>query len=131
MSTRHRDFTGLIRRVGRSVLLVAVALGSCGCALVGPQSISAGRGVYAEVINRTEDEQILNVIVRMRYDETFSMLSVASVTANLSFSTRAGLAAARARGPSRVDGIPKKNGPCYGPFGPCDPRGFVATVNLN
>ena len=66
------------------------ALGFCGCAVVGPQSITAGRGVYAEVINRTEDEQILNVIVRQRYDETFGMISVASVTANLSFSAQAG-----------------------------------------
>ena len=30
------------------------------------------------------------MIVRLRYDETFGMMSVASVTANLSFSTRAG-----------------------------------------
>ncbi len=90
MSARQRDFMRLIRRTGRSALLVAIALGCWGCALVGPQSITAGRGVYAEVINRTEDEQILNVIVRMRYDETFGMMSVASVTANLSFSTGAG-----------------------------------------
>ncbi len=73
MSARHRDFTHPIRRAGRSALLGVVALGFCGCALVGPQSITAGRGVYAEVINRTEDEQILNVMVRMRYDETFGM----------------------------------------------------------
>ena len=44
----------------------------CGCATVGPVSIAAGRGAYAEVINRTEDEQILNVVVRQRYDETFA-----------------------------------------------------------
>jgi hypothetical protein len=62
----------------------------CGCAVVGPQSITAGRGVYNEVINRTEDEQILNVIVRMRYDETVGMISVASVTANLRFRAQAG-----------------------------------------
>jgi hypothetical protein len=75
---------------GRGVLLIVAALGLCGCAVVGPRSITAGRGVYAEVINRTEDEQILNVIVRQRYDETFGMISVASVTANLSFAARAG-----------------------------------------
>jgi hypothetical protein len=73
----------------RSILLILVALGFCGCAVVGPQSITAGRGVYTEVINRTEDEQILNVLVRQRYDETFGMLSVASVTANLRFSAQA------------------------------------------
>jgi hypothetical protein len=65
-------------------------MGFCGCAVIGPQSITAGRGVYAEVINRTEDEQIMNVIVRLRYDETFGMITVASVTANLRFSAQAG-----------------------------------------
>jgi hypothetical protein len=75
---------------GRNALLVVGALGLCGCAVVGPQSITAGRGVYAEVINRTEDEQILNVLVRLRYDETFGMMTVASVTANLRFSAQAG-----------------------------------------
>jgi hypothetical protein len=73
----------------RSALLVVGALGLCGCAAVGPQSITAGRGVYTEVINRTEDEQILNVLVRLRYDETFGMTTVASVTANLRFSAQA------------------------------------------
>jgi len=65
------------------------ALGLCGCAVVGPQSITAGRGSYTEVINRTEDEQTLNMLVRLRYDETFGMMSVASVTANLQFSAQA------------------------------------------
>jgi len=75
---------------GRSVLLVVAALGLCGCVVAGPRSITAGRGLYTEVINRTENEQILGVIVRQRYDETFGMLSVVSVTANLSFRTEAG-----------------------------------------
>ena len=74
-----------------TMLALLCVLGFCGCAVVGPRSITAGRGVYAEVINRTEDEQILNVIVRMRYDETFGMMSVASVTANLSFRTSTGI----------------------------------------
>jgi hypothetical protein len=66
------------------------ALGLCGCAVIGPRSISGGRGVYAEVINITEDEQLLNVIVRLRYDETFGMMSVAAVTASLRFRAQAG-----------------------------------------
>ncbi len=67
----------------RNVVLVMATLGLCACATIGPQSITAGRGAYAEVINNTEDEQILNVLVRQRYDETFGMMSVASITANL------------------------------------------------
>ena len=79
------------RTTTTTMLTFLCLLGFCGCAVVGPQSIRAGRGVYSEVINHTEDEQILNVIVRMRYDETFGMMSVASVTANLSFKTSTGI----------------------------------------
>jgi len=61
-------------------LLLAGSVTGC---VVGPQSIVAGRGVYNEVINRTEDQQLLNVIVRQRYNESFGMLGVASVTANI------------------------------------------------
>ena len=74
---------------GRSAFLVAGTLALSACAVVGPQSITGGRGLYTEVINRTEDEQILNMLVRLRYDETFGMMSVASVTANLRFSAQA------------------------------------------
>jgi hypothetical protein len=74
--------------LGRSALLIVATLVLCGCAVVGPQSITAGRGTYNEVINRTENEQILNALVHLRYDETFGLMTVASVTANLSFSAR-------------------------------------------
>lgn len=73
----------------RSVLMVLVTLGICGCTVVGPQSITSGRGAYTEVVNRTQDEQTLNMLVRLRYDETFGMMSVASITANLRFRTEA------------------------------------------
>jgi hypothetical protein len=58
--------------------------------MVGPASISNGRLVYSEVINYTGDQQILNMIVRERYNETFGMLSVASVTANVKVRANAG-----------------------------------------
>ena len=83
------NFQDFIVRI-RSTLLIVGALAICSCNVIGPQAISGGRGVYAEVINRTADEEILNVIVRMRYDETFGMISVASVTANLRFSAQIG-----------------------------------------
>jgi hypothetical protein len=83
----HKFIISVVR--ARSALIVVAALICCACATVGPQSITAGRGVYTEVINRTEDEQILDVLVRQRYDETFGMISVASITANLQFSAQA------------------------------------------
>lgn len=75
----------------QGAVFVMGALGFLGCATVGPRAINAGRGVYAEVINKTEDEQVLSMIVRNRYDETFGMISVASVTASLSFSANGGV----------------------------------------
>jgi hypothetical protein len=67
--------------------LVLGAFGALsGCASVGPASIANGRAVYNEVINSTEDEQLLNIIVRERYDQTFGMLTVASVTASIKVS---------------------------------------------
>jgi hypothetical protein len=54
-----------------------------GCAVVGPASVNNGRSAYNTVINATEDEQILSMIIRQRYDETFGMLAVSSVTASL------------------------------------------------
>jgi hypothetical protein len=63
--------------------LLVLALILQGCAVVGPASLSNGRSAYNEVINATEDQQILSMIVRQRYDETFGMLAVSSVTASL------------------------------------------------
>ena len=61
-----------------------------GCSVIGPQSIANGRAAYNEVINQTEDQQMLTAIVRNRYGETISMLAVTNVTANLRFAAGAG-----------------------------------------
>ena len=70
------------------VCVVLILLG--GCNAVGTSSLASGRGVYNEVINRTEDEQILNMIVRLRYGQTFGMLAVANVAANVKTSANVG-----------------------------------------
>ena len=66
------------------IALGAVPLvgGLTGC-VAGPASVAVGRAVYNEVINRTESEQLLNMIVHERYKETYGMLAVASVTASI------------------------------------------------
>jgi hypothetical protein len=48
-----------------------------------------GRADYNEAINRTEDEQMLLSIVKGRYGETFSLLAVSGVAANVCFRTNA------------------------------------------
>ena len=78
-------------RALRPVLaLSAVALAVQACAFVGSTALSNGRSTYNAVINQTENEQILSMIVSRRYDETFGMLAVASVTANLRISATVG-----------------------------------------
>ena len=50
-----------------------------------------GRADYNEAINKTDDAQMLMSIVRGRYGETFSLLVVTGVAANVSFGTIAGV----------------------------------------
>ena len=50
-----------------------------------------GRVDYNEAINQTENEQMLLSIVKARYGETFSLLGVSGVAANVRFRTSAGV----------------------------------------
>jgi len=61
---------------------VVAAVGACNA--VGPAALGNSRAAYNNIINQTEDEQILAAIVRLRYDQTFSLLAVTSITANIS-----------------------------------------------
>lgn len=67
----------------RFTLVLVLAIAWAGCNVVGPSAISNGRGTYNAVINQTEDEQILTLLVRQRYDETLGLLAVSSVTASI------------------------------------------------
>jgi hypothetical protein len=95
--------------------LLPAALLTGGCAVVGPASISNGRLAYGEVINYTGDQQILNMIVRERYAQTFGMLTVASVTANVKIRASAGAQFRAGATASEVDGnlVPLSAGVAY------------------
>lgn len=67
----------------RCALVLVFPIALAGCNVAGPHALSNGRSIYNSVINQTEDEQVLSMIVRQRYDETFGMLAVSSVTANI------------------------------------------------
>jgi hypothetical protein len=60
-----------------------------GCAVVGPASLSRGRAAYAEVIAETNAEQSLATLVRLRYGAPWSLVGVASVTAQVRFGANA------------------------------------------
>ena len=64
-----------------------------GCTVVGPTAISSGRLAYNEAIAATDNQQILMVLVHNRYGERGHLLNVASVTANVSVTTSAGVQA--------------------------------------
>jgi len=71
-----------VARSGCAAIALALLL-SLGCNTAGRTALSGGRGTYNTVINRTEDEQILSMIVCQRYNETYGLLSVSSVTTNI------------------------------------------------
>ncbi|MEZ5502376.1 MAG: hypothetical protein R3E50_06845 [Halioglobus sp.] len=89
MKPQRRVATG-----GRGPLLAALLCSAlAGCTVVGPEAIGSGRIAYNEVIARTNNEQMLMVLVHNRYEEQGSMLAVASVTANVSIKSSAGIQA--------------------------------------
>lgn len=78
-------------RVRLLFLCATLLLPLCGCNLAGPVSLGGGRSAYNRIVNQTEDEQLLSAIVRHRYDETFGLLAVTSITANIRLSSSVGV----------------------------------------
>jgi hypothetical protein len=72
-----------------TVCLVLLALS--GCAKIGPRSISMGRGDYNQAISKTDDEQMLLAIISGCYGDSFSLLAVSGVAANVTFRANAGV----------------------------------------
>ncbi len=74
--------------------LVTACMLSClltGCTAVGPTAIRSGRLAYNEAITETNNQQMLMVVIRNRYEERGSLLAVVSVTANVSVATSTGM----------------------------------------
>ena len=79
------------RACGRGLLASLLAVVLAGCSLVGPSAVRNGRMAYNEAITETNNQQLLMAVIRNRYDETASLLAVASVTANVSVTTSTGI----------------------------------------
>jgi hypothetical protein len=69
------------------VLLAGVAL--TGCNAFGPRAVEGTRVAYNEVLARTQDEQLLLNIVRLRYVDVPMFLEVASINTQFEFRTDA------------------------------------------
>jgi len=76
--------TGLM---GTVVVLLASA--STGCGFIGPEVISNGRSAYNLAVSETDNQQMLMIAIRDRYQERGSLLAVTSVTANVTFTADA------------------------------------------
>ena len=80
----------LCRRLLLGCILVSLL---AGCTFVGPRAIGSGRLAYNEAISETDNQQMLMVLIHNRYEERGHLLNVASVTANVSVQTSAGIEA--------------------------------------
>lgn len=76
-----------------ALIALALAAFATSCTTVGPLTISSGRLAYNEAIAETNNQQMLMVLVHNRYEESSNMLAVASVTANVSVRSSAGIQA--------------------------------------
>jgi hypothetical protein len=64
-------------------LLSVIVPSISGCAVAGNAAIRNGRATYNDALVTTNNEQILALIIRMRYQEPIGLLAVASITANV------------------------------------------------
>lgn len=75
-----------IRRAAAVLAAAAATVEFAGCAWLGPETIRSGRPAYNDAILTTNDEQLLQNIVRLRFGDSMGFLTVSSVTANVSLS---------------------------------------------
>jgi len=81
---------GVATHAGQLLVTLAIGFAATGCAVLGPKAIKSGRGAYNDALVTTNSQQVLGMIVRMRYGEPTGLLAVSSVTANLHVQTRVG-----------------------------------------
>jgi hypothetical protein len=78
------------RTLHRLVGLAISSIAATGCAILGPASVKGSRSSYNDAIVTTNNQQVLAMIVRMRYGEPTGLLAVSSVTANLNLKANIG-----------------------------------------
>lgn len=90
-AAKRRALATALRSLPASFVLLATA-GLAGCqSTLGPQAIERTHPAYNEAIIASENEQMLQNIVRLRYRDVAFFLEIGSVTASLSLRTNAGV----------------------------------------
>ncbi len=77
----------------RLVIALFIALLFSGCANLGPTTLKGERSNYNLAIQRTNDEQLLLNLVRLKYRDTPFFMEVSSVASQFSLSTNANVSA--------------------------------------
>ena len=77
----------------RSLATACILLLLSGCTMVGPSSVRSGRLAYNKAIHETDNQQMLLFVIQNRYEERGSLLAVASITANVRITSKAGIQA--------------------------------------
>jgi hypothetical protein len=85
-------------------ILFILTVTTCGCNPTGPLTLKTGRGSYNVAIQRTNNEQLLLNLVRLRYRDTPYFLEVAGVSTSFDFITNV----------TGVASIPESSGATYG-----------------
>lgn len=78
-----------MRRFVRGIPVLATALALAGCNAFGPRAVQGTRVAYNEVLQRTQAEQLLLNVVRLRYVDVPMFLEVSSVNTQFEFRTSA------------------------------------------
>ena len=76
-------------RLVRLVCVTSLLWTVCGCSQTGPRTVTVGRPLYNVAVQRTNNEQLLLNLVRLKYRDTPFFLAVASVSTNFEFEAEA------------------------------------------
>jgi hypothetical protein len=79
------------RAVSLARRILALSLALTACQTVGPQSMKYGRGQYNQTVQRTDAEQLLLNLVRLRYRDPPLFLEVTSIATSLSLELGTGV----------------------------------------
>ena len=71
-------------------VIVSAAVVAAGCTTAGPRALRTGRVAYNEVVNQTNNEQLLLNLVRLRYRDTPLFLGVAGISTQYALEASAG-----------------------------------------
>lgn len=77
------------KRSGTAFVLGCLSVVLSACAGLGPSTLSQGRPAYNAVLAETNAEQALAFVVRLRYGQSSSLLSVATINATVRFRSSA------------------------------------------